>query len=147
MSALCRHLRGWAANTSGTYKQEKFSLQSIINDLDIAAEVRGLTDVERDRLDQSRERLARLLREEELKWYQHAKVTDVLLGDNNTRYFQMVANGKHRKKRIFCLKQDGHKIEGEVALKAFITNFYKRLFGPPDDNSFSLDESRNEDVP
>jgi hypothetical protein len=45
-------------------------------------------------------KLAKLLREEEIKFYDKAKVIDVLLGDNNTKYFQMVANGKHRKKRI-----------------------------------------------
>jgi hypothetical protein len=53
--------------------------------------------------------MTKLLREEELKFYQRAKVTDVLLGDNNTRYFQMVANGKHRKKRIFSLDHEDGK--------------------------------------
>jgi hypothetical protein len=43
------------------------------------------------------ERLATLLREEELKWYQRAKVKNLLQSDANTRYFQLVANGKHRK--------------------------------------------------
>jgi hypothetical protein len=43
------------------------------------------------------EGLATLLREEELKWYQRAKVKNLLQGDANTRYFQLVANGKHRK--------------------------------------------------
>ena len=44
------------------------------------------------------ERLAHMLREEELKWYQRAKVKDLLQGDNNTQYFHLVANGKNRKK-------------------------------------------------
>ena len=43
------------------------------------------------------ERLAHMLREEELKWYQRAKVKDLLQGDSNTQYFYLVANGKHRK--------------------------------------------------
>jgi hypothetical protein len=38
-------------------------------------------------LTQFRDQLVKLLREEEIKFYQRAKVTDVLLGDNNTRYF------------------------------------------------------------
>jgi hypothetical protein len=45
--------------------------------------------------------LAQLLREEELKWYQRAKVNDLLEGDSNTKYFQLVASGKHRETRIF----------------------------------------------
>jgi len=102
-NALRRHLRGWASHFNGVYKQRKVELQSIINDLDIAAEVRDLTEPEQENLAQSRDQLTKLLREEEIKYYQRAKVKDVLLGDNNTRYFQMVVNGKHRKKRIFPL--------------------------------------------
>ena len=100
-SALWRHLRGWASHISGVYKQRKVELQSIINDLDIAAEVRDLTEPEQENLAQSRDQLTKLLREEEIKYYKRAKVKDVILGDNNTRYFQMVANGKHRKKHFF----------------------------------------------
>jgi hypothetical protein len=50
MSALRRYLRGWASHTNGVYKQQKNSLQSIVNDLDIAAEVRDLSVAERDQL-------------------------------------------------------------------------------------------------
>ena len=64
-------------------------------------ETRLLTDGKIEQLEKARDDLIKLLREEELKFYQRAKATDVLLGDNNTKYFQMIANGKHRKKCIF----------------------------------------------
>ena len=73
-------------------------------------------------------------------------MTDVLLGDNNTRYFQMVANGKHCKKRIFSLEHEGRKIEGQHNLKGYITQFYKELFGPPEENNFTLGD-RTDDIP
>jgi hypothetical protein len=38
---------------------------------------------------------------EELKLLQRAKAKDLLQGDNITKYFQMVANGKIRKIIIF----------------------------------------------
>jgi hypothetical protein len=72
-------------------------------------------------------------------------VTDVLLGDNNTRYFQMVRNGKYRKKRIFSLEHDNGKIEGQANYKSYITQFYKELSGHPDENFFLLEEHRIED--
>ncbi|PUZ59464.1 hypothetical protein GQ55_4G043800 [Panicum hallii var. hallii] len=53
-----------------------------------------------------KDRLAQLLREEEIKWFQRAKTKELLQGDNNTRYFQLVANGKRRKMRIFWLEQE-----------------------------------------
>ena len=89
------------------YKTQKENLQSIVTNLDTQAENRTLTDEERNQLESARDDLIKLLREEEIKYYQRAKVTDVLLGDNNTRYFQMVANGKHRKKHIFSLEHEG----------------------------------------
>ncbi|WVZ63267.1 hypothetical protein U9M48_012909 [Paspalum notatum var. saurae] len=52
-------------------------------------------------------------REEEIKYFQRVKFLDVLLGDNNTKYFQMVTNGKHRKKRIVLLEDEGGTVEGQ----------------------------------
>ena len=64
-------------------------------------ETRLLTDGKIEQLEKARDDLIKLLREEELKFYQRAKTTDVLLGDNNTKYFQMIANGKQQKKHFF----------------------------------------------
>jgi len=83
------------------YKAQKENLQTVVNNLDTMAETRLLTDGKIEQLEKARDDLIKLLREEELKFYQRAKATDVLLGDNNTKYFQMIANGKHRKKHIF----------------------------------------------
>ena len=90
--------------------------------------------------------LANLLREEELKWYQRSRAQFILEGDSNTRYFHNVANGRHRKKLIHTLHQDEGMIEGEEQLKAFITKYYKGLFGVPEEGNFALDESRTDDI-
>ena len=93
------------------------------------------------------ERITQLLREEEIKWFQRAKTKDMLEGDNNTKYFHMVANGKRRKTRIFQLEQEGKVIEGQENLKVFITKYYKDLFGSSQRNNFALDESQTNDIP
>jgi len=36
---------------------------------------------------------------------------------------------------------------GDDNLKSYITEFYKRLFGPHEHNNFSLDESLRDDIP
>jgi hypothetical protein len=87
------------------------------------------------------------LHEEELKWYQQSKAQFILEGDSNTRYFHGVANGRHRKKRIHSLVQDDGRIEGHEQLKAYITNYYRNLFGAPEESSFSLDETQTDDIP
>lgn len=73
-------------------------------------------------------------------------VDGIARGDANTKYFHVVANGKNRKTRIYKL-QDGDKvISGDVELKNHITSYYKSLFGPLDESSIKLDESRTDDI-
>jgi hypothetical protein len=143
---LRSHLRGWAANNVGIYKQQKGNLISTIDKLDVEVESRDLMAQERYGLSKAWDQLVGLLWEEEIKYYQRAKVTDVLLGDNNTKYFQIMANEKHRKKRNFSLDHENGKIEGQVNLKHYITVFYKGLFGEPEQSSFSLDPDRTKDI-
>jgi hypothetical protein len=73
-------------------------------------------------------RFAEILRKEEIKWYQHAKVKELLEGDSNTKYFQLIANGKHRKTWIFQLQHEDKIIEGEKELSEYVTSYYKNLF-------------------
>jgi len=92
-------------------------------------------------------RLVQLLREEGIKWYQRGKTTKILQGDMNTKYFHLIANGKHRKTRIFQL-EDGEKIiKGDDELKKYITEYCRGLFGPSDASLLNLDESRRDDIP
>lgn len=85
VGALRRALRGWASHTNGVYKQKKKILQLITHELDIATKVGDLIEHERETHAQARDDLAHLLRE--IKYFQQAKVKNILLGDNNTRYF------------------------------------------------------------
>jgi hypothetical protein len=96
---LRQFLRGWARNTSSDYKKKKDRLLNIIDSLDIKAETSPLSDSERSLKKMSNERLATLRREEESKWAQRAKVKHIQEGGENTKYFHLIANGKHRKKK------------------------------------------------
>jgi hypothetical protein len=71
----------------------------------------------------------------------------LLQGDCNTKYFQLIANGKHRGTRIFQLEQEEGTIEGDKNLKRFITNYYKGLFGASERNNFTMIESARDDIP
>jgi hypothetical protein len=144
---LRQFLRGWAKNMMGAYKKEKQELLRRAEELDKKAESQLLSQHEWDLRKCIKDRLAQLLREEELRWFQRAKTNKILKGDNNTKYFQMVANGKRRKTRIFRLEQEEGTLEGEDQLQEYITKYYKELFGKPKRNNFSMDESLIEDVP
>uniref|UniRef100_A0A453NB92 Reverse transcriptase domain-containing protein n=1 Tax=Aegilops tauschii subsp. strangulata TaxID=200361 RepID=A0A453NB92_AEGTS len=144
---LRQFLRGWARNESGIYKKKKESLTQLIEALDVKAETTLLSVNEHRTKSEAEQGLRALLREEELKWALHAKTLKVVQGDNNTQFFHMVANGKHRKKKIIQLEQDEGTIVGHENLKAYISNYYKSLFGPPITSTVSLDESVIDDIP
>jgi mannosylglycoprotein endo-beta-mannosidase len=78
----------------------------LLQDLDKKVEFDRLSDHEIDLKNYLKERLVLLLREEEIKWYERAKVKTLLEGDANTRFFHLVANGKHYKRLIYRLEDD-----------------------------------------
>jgi hypothetical protein len=106
------YLRGWTRDLSGKYKLERYRLNNIIDYLDKKAEIMLLSDSER-----ANKALASLHRDEESKWAQRAKIEHIQEGGNNTRYFHLVANGKHRRKNIFQLEQDEGTIIGQENVK------------------------------
>jgi hypothetical protein len=140
-------LRGWAKNMSGAYKKEKQELLRKAEELDKKAESQLLSQQEWDLKQSIGDRISQLLREEEIRWAQRAKTTKTLKGDNNTRYFHMVANGKRRKTKITKLEQEDGVVEGEEELTKYITNYYKGLFGKAEGDSLSMNESMVEDIP
>jgi hypothetical protein len=143
---LMQYLQGWAKNTSGHYKKEKKEILNTLDMLDKKAEHTPLNADEINTKQCLNNRLAHLLCDEEIKWYQRAKTKDLLEGESNTKYFQLIASGKYRKTRIFQLQHEDTFIEGEQALKEYITSYNRDLFGPPKQCSFSLDESRVDDI-
>jgi hypothetical protein len=117
---------------AGTYKKEKNTFMALLQDLDKKAEIDRLCDHEIDLKHYLKERLVSLLREEEIKWYERAKVKTLLEGDANTRFFHLVANGKHRKQHIYRLEDDNGVVVSSDRLKCHITNYYKNLFRFPE---------------
>jgi len=64
-----------------------------------------------------------------------------LKGDNNTKYFHSIANGRKRKNNVLFLESDGHVIEGDENLLNHATEYYTELFGPVDDHNIHIDSS------
>jgi hypothetical protein len=90
--------------------QKYYNSKQGLSVLDIEAESRDPSENEQNLLAQSCDQLAKLLREEENRYYQHAKAKDILLGDCNTKYFHMIANGRSKKKRISPLDHGQKKL-------------------------------------
>lgn len=76
-----------------------------------------------------------LLAEEELYWYNRTHNTWLLEGDNNTKFFHSIANGRKRENTIFSFTHEGEKIIGDENLLKHATDYYKTLFGRTDNSS------------
>ena len=87
-----------------------------------------------------------MLRDEETYWLHRSKATNLLQGDNNTKYFHLLANGRHRKTKVLQLEQDEGVFVGDANLQDYIANYYKGLFGEPDKTNFSMIESFSNDI-
>jgi hypothetical protein len=66
---LRQHLRGWAKHTSRTLRKDKKKFLSLLGSLDKKAEIYK---------HYLKERLVLLLRKEEIRWYEIAKVKTLL---------------------------------------------------------------------
>jgi mannosylglycoprotein endo-beta-mannosidase len=98
-------------------------------------------------LKNANDELAKLRGDEETKWAQRAQVKHIQEWGNNTKYFNLVADGKHRKNKIFQLEQEEGIIVGQDNLKTYISEYYKNLFGEPTLNNFTMIESEIDDIP
>jgi hypothetical protein len=77
---------------------------NLIDFLDTRAETTPLSDDDRRILRKANDDLSKLRRDEETKWAQRAKVKHVQEGGNNTKYFHLIANGIHRRKKDFSAR-------------------------------------------
>ena len=122
----------------GEYRRKRKKLAVALDELDRKCECVGLCASDRDLQLKMKAELKTLIREEELKRIQRSKEIDLLEGDNNTKYYHAKANGRRRKTSIIRLMQDEGVIEGQQQLMNYITDFYKGLFGRPDNSTISL---------
>jgi hypothetical protein len=65
----------------------------------------------------------------------------MLKGDNNTKYFHKIANGRKRKNTIISLENEGNIIEGDENLLKHATSYYADLFGPGEEHNIHIDVS------
>jgi hypothetical protein len=101
---------------SGKYKIERDWLTRIIDYLEKKSKVAVLNDSEQEALKRANDEVSSLRRVEVTKWAQRAKVKYIQEGGSNTRYFHLIANGKHTRKKIIQLEQDEGTIIGQENL-------------------------------
>jgi hypothetical protein len=83
--------------------------------------------------------LLKMMEEEELYWVKRSHSRWLHEGDNNTKFFHVVYNGRRRKNTITSFTGSDGVVEGDENLIKHATEYYKELFGPGQGNTFPLD--------
>ena len=136
-----KFLKGWGLNLKGQVRRYKHLLQDELTKLEKREESSSLPADLLDKKTFIQTELQKLLEEEEEYWHKRSNLNWLLQGDNNTAFFQKVANGKKRKNTIFCLQKDEKSIVEDEKILEHATMYYKDLFGPSENPTFKLDSS------
>lgn len=113
MRNLRRKTKGWNKNVDALYRKIKKDIMSKLDDIDKRAETMGLTACDREEQKELSGQLARIMKQEEIKWLRRYKDGEIKDGDGNTRYYHAKVNGRRRKNRITSLEQEEGVIEGD----------------------------------
>jgi hypothetical protein len=68
---------------------------------------------------------------------QRARDKFMLDGDENSKYFHLLAKCKRRKLKIMTLCHEDKVAQDEIEINQLATSFYKSLFGPSQETSIS----------
>lgn len=93
-------MRGLDTQTKGAKKQRREELMGQLESWDRTAEHQVMSPGDWQNQFAVEKLLNDLFNQEAVFWQQRGKVKWLLQGDNNTRFFQLMANGRHRKNEI-----------------------------------------------
>jgi hypothetical protein len=131
-------LKGWNINVEGKYLKLKKELINKIDILDKRSELMGISDFERiEKLDLEWN-LKKMMEEEGCKRKQSAREKFIIEGDENTKFFHLVAKGRKRRIKIPFLNHEGASVNDAAGINKIATSFYKDLFGPSTSSSINL---------
>jgi hypothetical protein len=125
---LRRKAKGWNRNKESEIKKEKQQMKVEPERLDILAESRDLSRLEKERVREVSSRLEIILDIEEIKARQHSRVRNMKEGDRNTKYFHAVANQRKRKTTIYDIEGPEGAVNSTGDIIKVGTQYYKDLF-------------------
>jgi len=136
-----QYFKGWGFNLQGDLRKQRKNVSEEIRELEAIEELDGLTNQHMLRKSWLIQENLKLLDQEEAYWHNRCHEEWLLKGDNNTKYFHKIVNGRKRKNTILSLEHDGNIIEGDENLLKHASEYYAGLFGPREEHDIHLDSS------
>ena len=123
-----RFSRGWSKNLEASIRKKKNELTAEFDMLDVKSETAHLSDVENGRMQNILKELHAIWLKEETKARQISRDKEILEGDRNTKYFNVVANQRRRKTLIHALDGPNGTTTDINEMLKIAADFYKDLF-------------------
>jgi len=125
-----REVKEWKWNTLDVLLSRKkrimMRIEGIHKRLVSGAYNHGLTSLE----EKLQNELAKILKTEELMWFQRSRAKWLADGDRNTRYYHLkTVNRRRRRNNVVVLRNsEGEWIDNPTILQRLVNDFYKNLF-------------------
>ena len=125
LQVLKLDLKKWNEEEFGNVESRMCKLWKDLNDLDLIADCRPLTDEEILEKDWLRTELEKVTLMEEICWRQKSKALWIREGDRNSKFFHRIANSHRRFNTINNLVVKGELTSNPSSIAACISLFYK----------------------
>ncbi|GKV13733.1 hypothetical protein SLEP1_g24717 [Rubroshorea leprosula] len=128
LKSLKEFLKGWNKEVFGNMETEFQRVAHKVDQIDMKNEMMDLEDREVDQRKEGFEEIWDILRKREAIWKQKSRSEWVKLGDQNSRYFHKIANGRKAQNSISGLLCAGRWVEEPDMVKKEVVNFFRKLF-------------------
>ncbi|KAH7690552.1 RNA-directed DNA polymerase protein [Dioscorea alata] len=139
VAGLRGHLRQWAKECFGSIKLRKVALLHDIDNWDILKETRTLTPDEARQEFVAIEELGKIRLQEEIYWKQRSRLQWLKDGDENTKYFHAIANGRKNRNFIPSIS-DGFRMASDPReIGNMFSRHFMQQFGQKRSYRFKID--------
>ncbi|GKV50472.1 hypothetical protein SLEP1_g57172 [Rubroshorea leprosula] len=125
---LKEFLKGWNKEVFGNMETQFKNVAEKVERIDLKNEVVDLEGSEVKQRKEGFQQIWDMLRLREAIWKQKSRSDWVKLGDQNTRYFHKVANGRKALNSIQGIMSDGHWVEEPIMVKKEVMSYFRKLF-------------------
>ncbi|GKV26502.1 hypothetical protein SLEP1_g35790 [Rubroshorea leprosula] len=127
-------LKGWNKEVFGNMETHFQQVVKSVEQIDLKNEVMDLAEEEVDLRKEGFQQLWDIMWKREAIWKQKSRSDWVKLGDQNTRYFHKIANGRKAHNSISGLWSDGQWVEDPEMVKDEMVKHFRNMFQEDDWN-------------
>ena len=133
-----RKLRAWSKGLFSDHKLQLIMALKVILQLDIAQESRTLSIIEKNLRSGLKRRVMGLAVLERARKRQASRITNLRVGDANTKYFHLRVNSRRRRNHIQRLQQNGGWVTAHDDKASVVLDHFTRTLGQPPPRQIDL---------